>query len=129
MAQDIHSNMLNFAYKADAPDLLLKKITELQSTLDAARLNPKRNEKAIDFYESVIASMKYAWSSLVGMEQLYRQNAFLLSENSFLKQHMQYCQSELNKYRTIEELQVSGEMSEVIKSVSDFLKNKLPNEQ
>jgi hypothetical protein len=129
MSQDIHENLINFAYKSDASDILLKKIAELQNTLDAARQNSKRNEKAIEFYESVIAAMKYAFSSLVGLEQMFKQNIFLQSENTFLKQHLHYCQNELNKYKTVEELIVTGDFDKVNNSVSDYLKNKLPNEQ
>ncbi len=128
MSQDIHKNLISFAYKSDAADILIKKIAELQNTLDAARQNSKRNEKAIEFYESVIASMKYAWHSLIGLEQMYKQNVFLQSENQFLKQHLHYCQSELNKYKTVEELTISGDFDKVNEAVSNFLKNKLPNE-
>ena len=129
MSQDIHKNLINFSYKTDAPDILMKKISELQNTLDAARQNPKRNEKAIEFYQSVISAMKYAWHSLVGLEQLYKQNIFLQSENQFLKQHLQHCQNELNKYKTVEELQITGDFDKVNEAVTFFLKNKLPNEQ
>lgn len=129
MKQDIHKNLLNFSYKSDAADILVKKIAELQNTLDSARQNTKRNEKAIEFYESVISAMKYAFSSLIGMEQMFKQNIFLQTENEFLKQHLQYCQNELNKYKTVEELMVSGDFEQVNIAVSNFLKNKLPNEQ
>ncbi|WP_316828095.1 hypothetical protein [Pedobacter miscanthi] len=122
------ADLYRTAYNNDAPDVLLKKISELQNTLDQAKQNPSKNLKAITFYESIVGAMKYAWSQMIEQDQVYKQNQFLKRENDFLKEQAAYLNNELNKYKTVEQLTVSGELNETIAAVNEFLKNKLPNE-
>jgi len=122
------ADLYRTAYNNDAPDVLLKKISELQNTLDQAKQNPSKNLKAIPFYESIVGAMKYAWSQMIEQDQVYKQNQFLKRENDFLKEQAAYLNNELNKYKTVEQLTVSGELNETIAAVNEFLKNKLPNE-
>jgi hypothetical protein len=130
MKDNYTSDLYRSAYNDDAHDVLLKKIIELQNTIDTAKLNSNKNTKAIEFYESVVSTMKYAWAQLVELEGVHIKNKFLNSENEFLKCRASDLQQELNKYRIVEKLIVVGELDETIKAVEDYLKSrKKHNEQ
>ncbi|MGN7988683.1 hypothetical protein ACTJKC_15145 [Pedobacter sp. 22226] len=129
MKDNYNSDLYKSVYNSDADEVLLKKIIELQNTIDTAKMSPNKSSKAIEFYESVIATMKYAWAQLVELEGVHLKNKFLNTENGYLKCMVSDLQQELNKYRTVEKLVVTGELDEIVKAVDNYLKNRKPNEQ
>ena len=110
-----------YAFNSEAPDLLLKKITELGQTLAAAKENLNKNQKAIDFYSGILAAMKYAWAYMMDLEWLHKRLKLVEAENEFLKQYAGDLKERLLKYEVIEQLKISGQFEQVVSAVDDFM--------
>lgn len=124
-----NNNTHRYIFNPEAPDLLLKKITELSATLTAAKENPNKNEKAIIFYSDILATMKYAWSYMIELQFVSKKLIILKSENDYLKEWANHLNTELTKYQVIEELKLTGDFDNVVASVDNYIQfaNDLKN--
>lgn len=115
----------NFSITSEAPDLLLKKMSELLASIQKAKEGQHKNLKAIEFYESLYNTMKFAWAYMVDMERLPQLMNRMQLENEFLKDHMRALQEKLTKYETIEILKVNGEFEKTCANVDAYLASDL----
>jgi len=111
-----------YSYAADAPDLLLKKISDLSATLLNAQENPTKNQKAIEFYSGILATMKYAWAYMIQLKFITDRNAILEAENKFLKEYAGSLKERLTNYEVIESLKISGNFEKTVEAVNQYLK-------
>lgn len=110
-----------FVFNSEAPDILLKKISELELTLKAAKENPNRNQKAIDFYTSILAAMKYAWAYMTDMDWIHKRLTIIEAENEFLKEYAGNLKQQLTKYEVIETLKITGDFDQVVQAVDLYI--------
>jgi hypothetical protein len=110
-------------FSSEAPDMLLKKISELENTLNAAKEAPNKSQKAIDFYTGILGTMKYAWAYMVDMEWIHKRLKMVEGENEFLKEWAGSLQDRLLKYEVIEQLKLSGDFEKVVEAVDIFMSN------
>jgi hypothetical protein len=113
-----------FALQSEAPDLLLKKICELRNTIAKANENATKNGKAIDFYTSVLNTMKYAWGYMEDVNFVFTRNKQLESQVEYLQSTVEHLQNKLLKFEVIAQLKVSGDFDEVVQSVTDYLNHQ-----
>jgi len=110
-----------YNFNSEAPDLLLKKISELEFTLKAAKENANKNQKAIDFYSSILAAMKYAFAYMTDLDWIHKRLKMLEGENEFLKEWAGSLQDRLLKYEVIERLKMTGDFEKVVKAVDAYI--------
>ncbi|MBD1364401.1 hypothetical protein IDJ77_11330 [Mucilaginibacter sp. ZT4R22] len=115
------------SFSTDAPDLLLKKIGELELTLRSAKQNATKNQKAIDFYSGILAAMKFAWGYMMELEWIHKKLKIIQAENDFLKDYAGSLKERLLKYEVIEQLKLSGDFDTVVKAVDEYINNNTPD--
>ena len=118
-----YANKRLYSVDTNAPDILLKKIGELQKTLEVAKTNSIKNQKAIEFYEGILSAMKFAWAYMQDLEWIHHRHKILENENEFLKDYAEKLKNDLLRYKIVEEMKLTGDFEEVVKAVDNFIKN------
>jgi len=104
---------------SQAPDLILDKLAEINSTL-AKHNNATSQYK---FWSSVRDTMKFAYGYIIDLAPIINEVNHLRSENLFLKKYSRELRDKLAVYETVEALRLSGTFDEVVAMVDAKLKN------
>jgi len=90
-----------------APDLLLEKITQLNVEISKFR-NMGYNQQYIEFFESILQSMRLAYTYMQDTKYIHQRNVLLENNIRFLAYYNKEIEEQLNELRTVMKLEGEG---------------------
>jgi len=107
---------------ANAPDMLLDKIEEVEALLAKTKAKSGEND-SYKFWKSVLDVMKFAWAYMMDTKWIHRESALIKGENDFLKDYTRKLKNDLTVFETVRELRINGNLEEVIQNVDAYMNN------
>lgn len=117
------SEMAFDAFYEQTFDLLIEKTVELERALRQYR-NSKGETETLKFYESVAKTMKLAWNTFLDFKQHYYDMEHIRMENEYLRDRCRRIQAELDKYKMVEYLKLTGEMDDISAHIDKIIEKK-----
>ncbi len=106
------------AFFERAPDILMEKITELNSVLTNYRNNGHSTE-VLKFYDEVLSAMKLAHLYIQQTKFIHHRNALLEANYRFLAHHNKELQERLDEFETVEKLHVESRLKQTLSRVTN----------